>query len=262
VAIGVDELQHAHGQQYLTLVYQIDAGMRRLLYVGRDRTVKSLLRFFVDFGKARCAKLKFVCSDMWGPYLKVIKKKATGALHILDRFHLVANLNKALNEIRAQEARQMRREGYHEILKNTRTCFLKNPENLTPNQRLTLREVLKYDLKTVRAYLLRRSFQGFWKYTSPVWAQWFLRKWCARAMRSRLQPIKRFVKSLRTHEPLILNWFKAKKQFSCGVVEGLNRKVNLVTRKSYGFREYSTLKLALFHNLGKLPEPPVAHRFC
>ncbi len=81
-------------------------------------------------------------------------------------------------------------------------------------------------------YLLKESFQLLWHYKSPYWAQWYLKKWCTRAMRSRLKPIKRFVRSVRKHEPLILNWFRAKKAFSCGIVEGFNRNINLTIRKA------------------------------
>lgn len=169
-AIGVDEICCAKGRQYLTVVYQLDAGMRRLLYVGADRNVKSLLGFFREVGPRCYQSIEFVCSDMWKPYLKVIAKKIPSALHILDRFHLVANLNKAINEIRATEARKMRQEGYQEVLTHTKYCFLKRQENLTDNQRLKLRDVLQYDLKTVRAYLLKESFQLFWSYSSPYWA--------------------------------------------------------------------------------------------
>ena len=88
-----------------------------------------------------------------------------------------------------------------------------------------------------------------------------LRKWCARAMRSRLEPVKQFVGTIRRHEELILNWFKARKAYSSGVVEGLNRKVNLITRKSYGHRSLEVLEIALYHTLGDLPEPAAAHRF-
>jgi len=80
-------------------------------------------------------------------------------------------------------------------------------------------------------------------------------------MRSKLEPMKKFVKTLRRHQPLLMNWFKAKKAYSSGAVEGLNRKVNLVTRKSYGFRNYEILKIALFHTMGNLPEPERTHSF-
>jgi len=261
-AIGVDEIQYAKGHQYLTLVYQIDAGTRRLLYVGKNRTCKTLLRFFHEFGRERTALLKFVCSDMWRPYLKVIRKKAPLALNILDRFHIVKKINEAVNKVRVEEVKRLRSEGYDEdVLKNTKYCLLKNPENLTEKQGVKLDDVLQYNLRSVRAYLLKESFQLFWNYKSAYWAEWYLEKWCARAMRSKLDPIKAFVKTIRRHQPLILNWFKAKKQFSSGVVEGLNRKINLVTRKSYGFRSFDVLKIALFHTTGGLPEPALKHKF-
>ena len=261
-AIGVDEIQYGKGHQYLTLVYQINAGIRRLLFVGKERKAKTLLRFFRDFGKERCEKLEFVCSDMWKAYIKVIKKKAPDALHILDRFHIVQKLAQAIDKIRAAEVKRLAAEGYdEEVLKHTKYCFLKKEGNLTEKQKTKLTDVLQYDLKSVRAYLLKESFQLFWNYKSPYWAEWYLKKWCARAMRSRLEPIKDFVRTLRRHQPLIMNWFKAQKQYSSGIVEGLNRKINLVTRKSYGFRNYEVLKIALFLTMGELPEPEFTHRF-
>ena len=262
-AIGIDEIQFRQGHNYLTLVYQLDASRRRLLFVGRERTKQTLRKIFDEFGIKRTQALKFICTDMWKNYLDVIAEKAPQALNILDRFHIVQHLGKAINRIRIDEARQLREEGYDEtLLKHTKYCFLKNPENLTEKQELKLEDVLQYRLKSVRAYLLKESFQLFWNYTSPYWAEWYLKKWCTRAMHSRLEPMKDFVRTLRSHQPLIMNWFKAKKQFSSGIVEGMNRKVNLVTRRSFGYRSYEVLEIALFHTMGGLPEPEFTHRFC
>jgi transposase len=262
-AIGIDEIQFGQGHNYLTLVYQLEAGRRRLLFIGRERTKAALRKIFDEFGAKRTQALKFICTDMWKNYLDVIAEKAPQALNILDRFHIVQHLGKAINRIRIDEVRQLKEEGYDEtLLKHTKYCFLKNPENLTEKQELKLDDVLQYRLKSVRAYQLKESFQLFWDYESPYWAQWYLEKWCARAMRSRLEPIKDFVRTIRAHQPLIMNWFKAKKQFSSGIVEGMNRKVNLVTRRSFGFRSYEVLKIALFHTMGDLPEPESTHRFC
>lgn len=260
-AIGVDEWQWRRGHDYVTLVYQIDQGCRRLLYVSPKRNVRSLLRFFHQLGLEKSSSIKFVCSDMWKPYLKVIRKKIPQALHILDRFHVVMNMNKAVDEVRAGEARRMRQEGYEEVLKNTKYCFGKNPENLTPKQKLRLKDVLQYDLKSVKAYLLKEAFQKFWQYRDVRWAKWYLRKWCYRAARSKLDPVKKFVKSIRKHEELLLNYFRAKKCLSSGIVEGLNRNVNLITRKAYGYRTFNALEISLYHNLGNLPEPKSTHRF-
>jgi len=260
-AIGVDEIQFGKGHQYLTLVYQLDEGNKRLLHVAQKRTVRSILSFFRMLGNERSSQIRYVCSDMWKAYLKVIRKKAPQALHILDRFHIVAMLNKAVDEVRRSEAKCLREAGYEDLLKHSKYCFLKNESNLTDKQQLKLKDILQYDLKSVRAYLLKQSFQLFWTYRSPYWAQWYLKKWCARAMRSKLEPIKKFVKTIRNHEVLMMNWFKAKKAYSSGTVEGLNRKVNLVTRKAYGYKSYEVLIIALYHTMGHLPEPKMAHRF-
>jgi transposase len=256
-AIGVDEIAWSKGHNYLTLVYQIDAGNTRLLWIGKERTIKTLLRFFRFFGRSRSQELKYVCSDMWQPYLKVIKKKAGQAIHILDRFHIVAKLNKAIDEVRAGEHRQMKKDGYEPILANSRWCLLKRPENLTEKQEAKLNDLLQYNLKSVRAYLLKEDFNGFWDYVSPTWAGKFLDRWCTRTMRSKIEPMKKVAKTLRKHKPLILNWFRAKKAFSSGVVEGLNNKAKVTTRKSYGFRTVRGAEIALYHALGNLPTPPV-----
>jgi transposase len=99
------------------------------------------------------------------------------------------------------------------------------------------------------------SFRYFWHYQSPLWAGAFLDYWCYRAMRSRLEPMKKVARMLRAHEPLILNWFRARGEVSTGAVEGLNNKIRVVTRRSYGFRTFEAMEVALYHTLGRLPEP-------
>ena len=256
------EVQWQRGHRYLTLVYQIDTHCKRLLWVGKERKVKTLLGFFRWFGAERSAALKFVCSDMWKPYLRVIAKKAGQAVHVLDRFHIMAHLSKAIDEVRAGEAKALKAGGYEPVLKDSRWLLLKRPENLSEKQEIRLAELLQYNLKSVRAYLLKEDFQFFWGYKSWYWAGQFLDRWCKRTMRSRLDPMKKVARMLRAHRPLILNWFRAKGAISSGVVEGFNNKAKLSIRKAYGFRTFHGMKIALFHALGALPEPEGTHRFC
>ena len=125
---------------------------------------------------------------------------------------------------------------------------MKRPENLTDKQTVKLSERLKYPLRTVRAYLLREEFQRLWEYTRPAWAGKFRDEWMGRVRRSRLEPMKKVARTIRTHRPLILNWFRARGEVARGAVEGLNNKVKLVTRKSSGFRNADVAKLAQLHN--------------
>ncbi len=261
-AIGVDEIAWRKGHRYLTLVYQIDAGCRRLLYIAEGRTIRSLLGFFHEFGRERTARIRYVCSDMWPAYLKVLAKKTPFALHILDRFHIVSNLHKALDKVRAAEAKRLQAEGYEPVLKKTRWCFMKRRKNLTTKQRFRLKDVLRYDLKTVRAYLLSQAFDALWSYRSATWAGKFLDGWIHHVMRSRIDPLKKVARSLRKHRELILNWFRAKKEFNSGIVEGLNGKAKLAFRKAYGYRTFQAAEVSLYHQLGHLPEPELTHTFC
>jgi transposase len=260
-APGVDEVAWSRGHKYLTLVYDIGEGGRRLLAVAEERTEASLRSCLDGLGEAACTRVQFVCS-MWKPYLNVIAQELGGAVHVLDRFHVMQKFGKALDEIRAEEAKRSRRDGYEPVLKRSRWCFLKRPANLTAKQTVKLSELLKYNLRTVRAYLMREEFQRLWEYKSAAWAGKFLDEWTTRVMRSRLEPMKKVARTIRVHQPLILNWFRARGAVSSGAVEGLNNKVKLVTRKSYGFRTPGVAKLALLHNLGRLPEPKRTHRFC
>jgi len=198
---------------------------------------------------------------MWKPYLKLIALRAQNALNILDRFHIAQKLTDAIDEVRAAETKELMRKGKPVILKHSRWCFLKNPKNLTDNQKVKLKDLLKCNLKTIRAYLLKEDFQDFWTYTSPAWAGKFLDQWCTQVMRSKLEPMKKVAKTIRAHRQLILNWFEAKNVISLGAVEGQNNKAKVVIRKSYGFKTSDMLKIALYHKLGKLPVPELAHEY-
>jgi transposase len=259
-SLGVDEVQWQYGHKYLTLVYQIDKDARRLLWIGQDRTEATFQNFFDWFGEERSLAIKFICSDMWKAYINVIRLNAVNAIHVLDRFHIMTHFSKAIDQIRAEEHRSLKDKGL-ETLKHSRWCLLKRRENLTDKQCNKLNDLLQYNLRSIRAYLLKEDFQQFWDYISPAWAEKFLDIWCKRTMRSRLEPIKKIVRMLRRYKPEILNYFHARKQVSQGCVEGLNNKVKTVVKKHMVFSEYKTIKMALYHQLGNLPEPEFTHRF-
>jgi len=198
---------------------------------------------------------------MWKPYLKEIAKKAVTAVHILDRLHIMAQLSKVIDEVRAQEARELKGKGYEAALTKARWLLLRRPENLTEEQDTKLADLLRYNLRSIRSYLLKEEFQLFWSYQSPWWAGQFLDKWCTKTMRFKIEPMKKVARRLRRHRPLLLNWFRAKGQFSSGIVEGFNNKAKLTTRKAYGFRTYHAAEITLYHALGALPAPKTTHEF-
>src|SRR6195256_6797009 len=102
------------------------------------------------------------------PHLKVIRDRCSQALNILDRFHIVAKVNEALDDVRSAEAKRMKGDGYEPVLTKSRWCLLKRPENLTENQKVKLKDLVRYNLQSVRAYLLKEDFQQLWNYNSTA----------------------------------------------------------------------------------------------
>jgi transposase len=261
-SIGVDELAWKKHHKYLTLVYQIDQGSRRLLWIGRDRTKQTFNAFFDSLGEDRAQSIRFIASDMWRAFLSVVKKRIPGAVHILDRFHVAQLLSKTVDAVRRDEVRALRKAGQQAVLTKTRWILLKNRRNLNRTQRTRLRDLLRVNLRSVRAYLLKEQFQRFWKYRSPAWAGRFLDDWTRLAMRSRILPFQKLARTLRGHRELLLNWFRARSAFAHGATEGFNNKARITTRRAYGFRTYEHAEIALYHALGNLPEPPwLTHKF-
>jgi transposase len=148
-AIEVDEIQWQRGHRYLTLVYQIENGMKRLLWIAQERTEESLRGFFQFLSDTKRESSRYVCSDMWQPYLKVIAEQLKQAVHVLDRFHIMKKMNEAIDEVRRSEARRLAADGYEPVLKHSRWCLLKRPENRTEKQ----------TAKTVRAAALQLAIR-------------------------------------------------------------------------------------------------------
>lgn len=256
IYIGIDEISRKRGHVYHTQVY--DLIEKRLLWSGEDRTSETLETFFDYLGKDRCELIEAVCCDMWAPYVDAIKNRLPNALLVFDKFHIVRHLLDAVDKVRKEEAQKLKSED-PELLKKSRYIWLKNPWNLTDNQKVRLSDLEKLNLKINRAYLLKEAFRKFWDYSYKAWAKKYLNQWFWWATHSRLKPMRDFAWMIRRHQDDILNYFKV--PIDNGAVEGLNNKAKAISHRAYGYRTAETFKLALYHGMGKLPEPQLTHKF-
>lgn len=249
--IGIDEVSRRKGQVYLTVVYDLER--RVLLWVGDGRTEEAVRKFFTEeMGRRRCGTLQVVCMDMWAPYIKLVQAHARNAQILFDRFHIVKHLNEAVEEVRRG---LMRRLSLQEkaTFKGTRWLLLKNPWNLSPHQKERLSTLVRWNTPLVRAWYLKESFQLFWTYKQAKRAERHLRKWMSSAMRSRLEPFKRFVRMLRSHLDGILPWTKLR--LSNGAVEGMNNKIKSISHRAFGSRGAENFIAAIYHCCARLPLP-------
>jgi len=249
--IGIDEVSRRKGQVYLTVVY--DLRRRVLLWVGEDRTEEAVKKFFTEeMGRRRCHTLQVVCIDMWAPYAKLVREHAVNAQILFDRFHIVKHLNEAVDGVRRELWRQLTSKDKVTV-KGTRWLLLKNPWNLNPDQNERLSTLVRWNTPLVRAWYLKEAFQLFWDYKQPWRAEQHLRKWMNSAMRSKLEPFKKFAQMLRSHLDGILPWTEIR--LSNGAVEGMNNKIKSISHRSFGFRTAENFIAAIYHCCARLPMP-------
>jgi transposase len=248
--IGIDEVSRRKGQVYLTVVYDLER--RVLLWVGEDRTEEAVKKFFEEMGSRRCRTLQVVCMDMWAPYASLVRKHAANAQILFDRFHIVKHLNEAVDAVRRALWHQLTSK-QRVTVKGTRWLLLKNPWNLNQDQNERLSTLVRWNTPLVRAWYLKEAFQLFWAYKQPWRAEQHLRKWMNSAMRSKLEPFKKFTTMLRSHLDGILPWTRIR--VSNGAVEGMNNKIKSISHRSFGFRTAKTFIAAIYHCCARLPLP-------
>ncbi len=192
--------------------------------VGEDRTEEAVKKFFTEeMGRRRCRTLRVVCMDMWAPYANLVREYAVNAQILFDRFHIVKHLHEAVDAARRELWRQLTSK-QRVTFKGTRWLLLKNPWNLNEGQKDRL-----------------------WR------AEQHLRKWMNSAMRSKLEPFKKFVRMLRSHLDGVLAWTKAR--LSNGAVEGMHNKIKSISHRSFGFRSAKNFIAAIYHCCARLPLP-------
>lgn len=262
--LGIDELHWGKGQRnkrYVTLIYQVDKSQRRLLGIVRGHAQKDLRRGLRQLGATALAAVRYVCSDMWQAYLKVIPQFLPGAVHMIDRFHVTQLLNQAVDKVRRLDMAAMKGRRQAQRIKGLRWTILRRFSRVRGRARQALTRMMGARLATGRAWQLKEAFLHFWSYRSTRCAHEFLRAWVSRAKRSRMRPMRKCAETLQRHEPMLLNWIQARDEIMTGAVEGMNNKCRVITRRAYGYRSFSVLQVMLYHTLGKLPLPELTHRF-
>ncbi|MHB8169578.1 MAG: transposase, partial [Thermoleophilia bacterium] len=177
---------------------------------------------------------------------------------VLDKFHIVQHLTRAVDQVRRDEIRE-KGAGHKELMVRTRYIWLKNPWNLSEKQQLRLSQLEQLNLKINRAYLLKEAFREFWDYRRPSWARRYLDKWFWWATHSRLKPMRDFAWMVRRHQDDLMNYFTV--PISNGTVEGLNNKAKVISHKAYGFRTAKNYIRNLYHCMADLPLPESVHTF-
>jgi transposase len=253
--IGIDEIAHRKGHRYLTVVVDHDTG--RLVWAGAGRDAKTLARFFDDLGRERSARLTHVSADGAEWIHTVVAQRAPQAVLCLDPFHVVAWATKALDAVRRDLWNDLRAAGATEAaksLKGTRWALVKNPEDLTGDQRTTLAGIATTNKGLYRAYLLKEQLRAVFA-TKGEQGRALLAGWLAWARRSRLPAFVKLARTIQKYQHLIRNTLEH--DLSNARSEATNTHLRVLTRRAYGFHTPEALiAMAMLTRGGLCPQLP------
>jgi transposase len=257
--IGIDEISHRKGHKYLIVVVDHDQGRLVWATPGRDEAAMSM--FFEALGPKRCALLKLVSADAAPWIASVVRRYCPNARLCLDPFHVVAWATDALDQVRRQVWNAARRTGRHGVareLKGARFALWKNPENLTRRQETKLASIRHLNEPLFRAYLLKEQLGDILDRRQPNVVRALLLGWISWALRSRLPAFVRTAQTIREYLDEIVAYVRWR--VTNGLVEGLNTKARLLTRRAYGFHSAAAVLAMIMLCCSGIVIPPPRKR--
>jgi len=254
-SIGMDETSRAKGHEYITLF--VDLQKRRTIFITEGKDNTTVKRFAEDFKEhnGEVDNIKNVSCDMSPAFIKGVKENLPLSEITFDKFHILKIINGAVNSVRKQEV------ATNKLLTGTKYIWLKNYNNLTKKQKETLDSLTmsNMNMKTMRAYNIRQSFQDIYQASSQKEFVTYLNKWYFWATHSRLEPIIKAAKTLKRHWDGIVKWYESK--INNGILEGLNSVIQAAKSKARGYRTFKNYKIIVYLLTGKLDFSLVNSKF-
>lgn len=238
--ILVDEKSIGSHHHYLTVVLNGESG--EILHIAEGKKKESFEAFFVKLTPAQISRIEAVGMDRAGAYKAVVKERAPHAAIVFDKFHLVANYNQVIDEVRRAEWRNASKENKN-FIKGQRYNLFRNLENLKPEQKVSLDKLLKLNEPLYKAYFLKDAFKQIWTYFYPKCAEKYLDKWIEWAKETELTPLIKFAKGLNRDRKEILSFIRHR--VTSAKLEAFNATIARIVRKACGYRDLDYLFLKI-----------------
>lgn len=245
-AIGIDETSKKKGHNYITLF--VDLETRKTIFITEGKSSKTIVDFKNDLEKHNgdICNISDVSCDMSPAFIKGVNENMPNAEITFDKFHIMKIINKAVDEVRRSESK------LESILQNSRYVVLKNRENLTKTQKSKLEELMlsKLNLKTLRAYHIKETFQDIYKAETKEEFLLLLKKWYFWATHSKILPMKKAAYTIKKHWEGVIKWKES--MINNGILEGLNSVIQAAKSKARGYSTMKNFKIIAYLLTGDL----------
>ena len=239
--IGIDEISIRKRHDYRIVVSDLEKH-RPIWFGGADRSEASMDEFYRFLGEKPCQRIRLAVMDMWKPFRNSTVQNAPQAAILFDKFHIIRHLGEALDKVRKSEFARLSGKG-RTFIKGQKFALLSHPQNLKGPARKNLKLLLGANKRLNTAYMLKESFAQLWDYNTETWARKFFESWRAQLKWQRLKPFEKFATMIERHWDGIAAYCKPENKVALGFVEGLNNKIRVIQRRSYGLHDEEYLKL-------------------
>lgn len=251
--LGVDEKSFLRRHQYVSVV--ADLTTPRILHVADERRAESLAGYFAGLTEAQRTGITAIAMDRWEPYRQTVRAhvpEADGKI-VFDKFHVFHHVADAVDQVRRAEHKALAAAGDTRLAR-TKYLWLRNPETFSAAAWRAFGALRTSTLQSARAWALKESLRRLWEYTYEGAARAFFARWYGWAMRSRLEPMKRVARMLKTHLDNILTYLQHR--ITNAVTEGLNAKIQWIKVGARGYRNREAFKMAIYFHCGGLDLEP------
>jgi len=247
--IGIDEKAFAKGQDYLTLVYDLDESTVEAISDGHD--TEAGVACFSQLSPEQIASVEAVAMDMSPAYVKAAKQTIPLAENkiVHDRFHVMQLATKAVDKVRRGEHRRLLLDDDNRLAK-TKYVWLTNPENLSEKQEALFDEVFSLKLETGKAWGYKELLRDLWEHDDAASATTYFKEWYQRVIHTKLEPMKKVARTIKERLANVVSYCTHK--ITNGVAEGINSKIMSIKRRVGGYRNRENFKTAIFFHCGGL----------
>lgn len=245
--LGVDEKSVVKGHNYFTIVYNLEKGT--VEFISEERKTDSLKAYFDHISSEQKEFIEAIAMDMWDPYIKAASDAIGRDKIVIDRFHVMKHMNKAVDEVRKLEVKQLNAQG-NDILKGTKFIWLYAQENIPEHKKADFEILKNMQLKVATAWAVKEMLRELWNSINLKSAIYYFLQWFQWARDTGLKALKRAADTVANHVDHILTYFRHR--ITNATSEGLNSKIQKVKSMACGFRNKENFKTAIYFHCGGL----------
>jgi transposase len=255
--VGIDETSFQKRHEYVTVVVDLEGD--RVLWVGNHRRKQTLEAYWESRPLSERAGLEAIVMDMWDPYIAATRDSVPEGLSkvVFDRFHVMQQLHRAMDDVRRQEQAELRHAGQTDRLqqlKGSRYTWLKGQDRRSERDEALIRTAQRAGFKVGRAWALKEAAREFWNCATPAAAQAFFQQWYRWALDSQLPPVIKAARTVRRYLYGILRY--TEQPYTNAMTEGLNSKIQMIKYRARGYRNRENFRLAILFHCGRLDMNP------